>query len=69
MSNTPSRDPLRWVKSTYSAGEGQCIEWAPEHAAETGDYLVRDSKDPEGPHLTLTADQWAGLVSFASKHG
>lgn len=69
MSNTPSPDPLRWDKSTYSAGEGQCIEWAPEHAAATGDYLVRDSKDPERPHLALTADQWAGLVAFARKHG
>jgi hypothetical protein len=35
------------------------------HARATGEFLVRDSKDPEGPHLTLTAGQWAGLVAFA----
>ncbi|MGW8975114.1 DUF397 domain-containing protein [Streptomyces platensis] len=69
MSNTADL-PVRWVKSSYSSGDGgQCIEWAPEHAVKTGDYLVRDSKDPHGPHLTLTACQWAGLVAFAGKHG
>lgn len=69
MSNSEERS-VRWVKSSYSSGDGgQCIEWAPEHAAEIGDYLVRDSKDPEGPHLTLTAGQWAGLVTFARKNG
>ncbi|PJT50376.1 DUF397 domain-containing protein, partial [Streptomyces albidoflavus] len=33
--------PLTWVKSTYSAGEGQCVEWAPAHAALTGQVLLR----------------------------
>lgn len=62
--------PVRWVKSSYSSGDGgQCIEWAPDHARATGDFLVRDSKDAVGPHLTLTADQWAGLVAFARKDG
>ncbi|PWI45336.1 DUF397 domain-containing protein [Streptomyces sp. ICBB 8177] len=69
MSNTPDPRLPRWVKSTYSGGEGQCVEWAPEHARATGEFLVRDSKDPQGPHLTLTADQWAGLVAFAKEHG
>ncbi|PZT76636.1 MULTISPECIES: DUF397 domain-containing protein [unclassified Streptomyces] len=70
MSSTHGPRPDQWVKSTYSDGNGgQCIEWAPEHAAATGDYLVRDSKNPEGPCLTLTADQWAGLVTFARKNG
>ncbi|WP_206501786.1 DUF397 domain-containing protein [Streptomyces chrestomyceticus] len=58
--------PIRWVKSTYSSGDGgQCVEWAPEHAAITGEYLVRDSKAPGGPRLTLTGDAFAGLVQFA----
>ncbi|MEU4203245.1 DUF397 domain-containing protein [Streptomyces sp. NPDC039022] len=58
--------PIRWVKSTYSSGDGgQCIEWAPEHAAITGEYLVQDSKFPDGPRLTLTGDAFAGLVQFA----
>ncbi|MEO3765132.1 DUF397 domain-containing protein [Streptomyces sp. B8F3] len=60
----------RWVKSTYSGGEGgECIEWAPEHARVTGEVLVRDSKDPHGPHLTLTRDGFAALVEFAKRHG
>ncbi|MFF3274913.1 DUF397 domain-containing protein [Streptomyces chrestomyceticus] len=67
MSSTPGPvRATRWVKSSYSGGEGgQCIEWAPEHAAVTGEYLVRDSKAPDGPHLTLTGEAFAGLVQFA----
>ncbi|MEU8544001.1 DUF397 domain-containing protein [Streptomyces sp. NPDC048717] len=57
---------LRWVKSSYSGGEGQCLEWAPEHARATGEVLVRDSKNPHGPHLSLTREGFAGLVAFAA---
>ncbi|MFH9297946.1 DUF397 domain-containing protein [Streptomyces sp. NPDC017520] len=65
--NTP---PPIWVKSSYSNGQGaECIEWAPEHAAATGEFLVRDSKDPNGPHLALTRDGFAGLVEFAKNRG
>ncbi|MBW1601864.1 DUF397 domain-containing protein [Streptomyces sp. JJ66] len=60
---------VRWQKSSYSSNGGQCIEWAPEHARATGEYLVRDSKDLHGPHLSLTAKSFAGLVSFAKSHG
>ncbi|MFH8751160.1 DUF397 domain-containing protein [Streptomyces rimosus] len=67
MSSTP--DPVRatqWVKSSYSGGEGgQCVEWAPEHAVASGEYLVRDSKVPGGPHLVLTGGAFAGLIQFA----
>lgn len=70
MSNTHGPRPDQWVKSTYSGGEGgQCIEWAPEYAHATGEFLVRDSKDPQGPHLTLTAEGFARLVAFAKSHG
>ncbi|GAA2318803.1 MULTISPECIES: DUF397 domain-containing protein [Streptomyces] len=66
MSNTP----IRWVKSSYSSGDGgQCIEWAPDHAEVTGEFLVRDSKDPRGPHLSLTREGFAGLVTFAKSNG
>ncbi|MFE9143909.1 DUF397 domain-containing protein [Streptomyces tubercidicus] len=41
------------------------MEWAPEHASATGKFLVRDSKDPKGPRLTLTRQGFAGLVEFA----
>ena len=62
-------ESLRWFKSSYSENGGQCIEWAPEHAVMTGEFKVRDSKDPSGPHLTLTAEGFAGLVAFARSHG
>lgn len=72
MTSTPddkAPSPV-WVKSSYSNGQGgECIEWAPGHAAATGKYLVRDSKDPHGPHLALTRDGFAGLVEFAKRHG
>ncbi|MGW4372915.1 DUF397 domain-containing protein [Streptomyces albidoflavus] len=67
-STTPP--PLTWVKSSYSNGQGaECVEWAPEHAALTGEVLVRDSKTPHAPHLTLTPESFAGLVSLARSHG
>ncbi|MES9509223.1 DUF397 domain-containing protein [Streptomyces sp. NPDC000609] len=51
---------MRWVKSTYSGGDGvQCIEWAPNHARTTGEFLIRDSKTPDGPRLTLTDEGFA----------
>ncbi|MFD8429130.1 DUF397 domain-containing protein [Streptomyces coelicoflavus] len=70
MSSTRSPRSLRWVKSTYSGGEGgNCVEWAPAHAAATGEFLVRDSKDMCGPHLSLSHEGFAGLVEFAKHHG
>ncbi|MFF2653992.1 DUF397 domain-containing protein [Streptomyces sp. NPDC058045] len=69
-SSTHQPRPLRWVKSTYSGGEGgECIEWAPEHAAATGEFLVRDSKNPSGPQLTLTGAGFTSLVEYAKHHG
>lgn len=69
MSSTPDPQSIQWVKSTYSGGEGQCIEWAPDHARAAGEFLIRDSKNPNGPHLTLTNEGFAGLVEFAKHHG
>ncbi|MEU8571328.1 DUF397 domain-containing protein [Streptomyces pathocidini] len=53
----------RWVKSSYSDNGGQCVEWAPEHAAATGEFLVRDSKDPSGPVLGFSADAFSSFVA------
>ncbi|MGW2862531.1 DUF397 domain-containing protein [Streptomyces sp. NPDC001205] len=58
-----------WTSSSYSQSNGgECVQWAPQYAAATGEFLVRDSKDPNGPHLTLTAEGFAGLVAFAKSH-
>ncbi|GFH78013.1 MULTISPECIES: DUF397 domain-containing protein [Streptomyces diastaticus group] len=62
--------PLTWVKSSYSNGQGaECVEWAPEHAALTGQVLLRDSKTPHAPYLTLTPASFVGLVSLAKSCG
>ncbi|WP_374937007.1 DUF397 domain-containing protein [Streptomyces koyangensis] len=37
----------------------------PEHVALTGQVLLRDSKTPHAPYLTLTPESFAGLVSLA----
>ncbi|MFF4605818.1 DUF397 domain-containing protein [Streptomyces sp. NPDC001339] len=59
-------DSPRWFKSSYSSNGGNCIEVA----ANIPDVVpVRDSKDPNGPRLTLTHEAFAGLLQFAKTHG
>jgi hypothetical protein len=49
-----------WRKSTFSSSNGgQCVEVAqnlPDVVA------VRDSKDPDGPALIFTADEWRSFL-------
>ncbi|MEU6801315.1 DUF397 domain-containing protein [Streptomyces neyagawaensis] len=46
-------------KSSYSGGQGDCVEVA---ALSTGGRAVRDSKDPRGPHLHLPPDGWSAFL-------
>lgn len=48
----------RWRKSTRSGNSGNCVETA---FAEDAVY-VRDSKDPHGPVLTFTRDEWKAFT-------
>lgn len=49
-----------WTKSSYSAGNGACVEVkSPTVAA----LAVRDSKVPEGPVLAFPADAWNAFVA------
>ena len=49
-----------WRKSSYSGGNGgNCVEVA---AAEN-DIAVRDSKDPDGPRLHFSADDWRAFLA------
>lgn len=48
----------RWCKSSYSSGNGQCVEVAPIYRR----VAVRDSKNPGGGALVLTPKQWAAFV-------
>ncbi|MFD7919154.1 DUF397 domain-containing protein [Streptomyces sp. NPDC059740] len=60
----PSHEPV-WFKSSYSSGTdgNSCIEVATTPAA----VHVRDSKNAEGPHLTLSPTAWAVLITYAAK--
>jgi hypothetical protein len=54
---------LSWFKSSYSGAEGgQCVEVA----VSADSVHIRDSKDPSGPVLTVTAQAWAELVRLAA---
>ncbi|HMH90136.1 MAG TPA: DUF397 domain-containing protein [Streptosporangiaceae bacterium] len=53
-------DTPRWVKSSFSFANGNCVEVA---GLGDGDVRVRDSKDPAGPVLRFTPDEWAAFVS------
>lgn len=49
----------KWRKSSRSASEGgACVEVAPSPAT----VLVRDSKVPDGPNLTLAPAAWAAFT-------
>jgi hypothetical protein len=48
------------VKSSRSAGNAQCVEAA---ALAGGGIAVRDSKDPDGPVLVFTAEEWSAFVA------
>ncbi|WP_399090492.1 DUF397 domain-containing protein [Streptomyces sp. BBFR2] len=53
----------RWFKSSYSDHGGQCIEIAANFAASRGIVPVRDSKDPQGPALSVPATAFASFVA------
>ncbi|MFF0610194.1 DUF397 domain-containing protein [Nocardia tengchongensis] len=44
-----------WFKSSRSGGGQECVEIAFLHRGGVG---VRDSKDPGGPALVFTGEQW-----------
>ncbi|WP_221353179.1 DUF397 domain-containing protein [Streptomyces beigongshangae] len=52
-----------WIKSSYSTDEGpDCVEVA----AAPAHVLVRDSKNPDGPRLTLTPTTWTAFLPHAA---
>ncbi|MFJ2953319.1 DUF397 domain-containing protein [Streptomyces sp. NBC_00669] len=54
--------PYTWRKSSYSDGPNpdSCVEVAD---GAPGIVPVRDSKDPQGPVLTFTADAWTSFLT------
>lgn len=49
-----------WVKSSYSAGNGACVEVA---SPVVDEVAVRDSKDPHSPILSFAPGSWSAFVS------
>jgi hypothetical protein len=48
-------DTLDWFKSSYSSGNGQCVECA---RTPVGGMAVRDSKHTATPPLTFSRTTW-----------
>ncbi len=55
---------LAWRKATASAGNGACVEVAP---IDDGGVAVSDSKDPAGPILRYTANEWKAFLLGAKQ--
>jgi len=51
-----------WVKSSLSFSNGNCVEVANLSA---GGVAVRNSRDPEGPVLRFTPDEWHAFLGGA----
>jgi Domain of unknown function (DUF397) len=49
----------RWIKSSLSFSNGNCVEVANLPHGEIG---VRDSKDPKGAVLRFTPDEWHAFL-------
>ncbi len=55
--------PLEWVKSSFSGNNGNCVEIA---ALPDGGRAIRDSKNPHGPALVFTTDEFTAFVRGAA---
>ncbi|MFJ6723403.1 DUF397 domain-containing protein [Streptomyces sp. NPDC091281] len=51
-----------WRRSSYSSGNGQCVEVAFAH----GTVAVRDSKNTSGPSLAVPSSAFDALVQGIS---
>lgn len=60
------RITTEWKKSSYSGGNGQCVEVA---APRTDVIAVRDSKDPYGPTLAFAPEMWSAFVEHINGAG
>jgi Domain of unknown function (DUF397) len=54
-----------WRKASHSVGNGACIEVS----SALGHVSVRDSKDPDGPVLSYSADAFRSFLDAAKRSG
>lgn len=52
--------PFEFAKSTYSSGNGECVEVA-RNIPTT--IAIRDSKHPNGPILQVTPSTWTAFAT------
>ncbi|MFZ0118119.1 MAG: DUF397 domain-containing protein [Pseudonocardiaceae bacterium] len=51
---------VRWSKSSWSGAGNNCVEVA---GLDGGARAVRDSKNPDGGHLTFTGVEWLAFTA------
>jgi hypothetical protein len=57
-------DTLRWFKSSYSSSTGgECLEAA--ILSGTDAVHIRDSKNADGPVLTVSGSAWAAFLTVS----
>jgi len=61
---TSERTGLEWRKSQRSTNNGACVEVS----SVGGQIALRDSKDPDGPILVYTPDEWSAFL-HGTKNG
>lgn len=69
MSHDLDLAAAKWVKSSYSEGNGgMCIEFTRDLTHQPHGLIpVRDSKDPDGPALIFPATGWSSFVSAVKR--
>lgn len=61
-----SDNPASWRKSSRSAHNGNCVEVRSAPGRRIG---VRDSKNPEGSPVVVSAQCWASFVDGLKANG
>jgi len=54
MSSSNAKTATEWRKSSWSVGDGNCVEVTTVNSA----VLIRDSKNPSGCALAVTVTEW-----------